>query len=150
MRILRVIAFVCLPVAFACSSSTSTGVPALDGGNAGNDSGSPAPSDDGGTPKSDGGKDDASSKDAAADVVKEAEPEPKDVAGSSECDAYCAKVEECGSTCVPATDCKVPTGKCAASVRDYLDCQATSGQWYCGSSGFSVVHSCKYDASLCQ
>lgn len=154
MRTLRVFAAVCLSFGFACSSSSSTGSFLQDGGSSkGSDSGTAATeeqeeNEDGGT----SGTLDASKKDSATtvDAAKEAAAEPKDVAGSAECDAYCAKVESCGSTCVPSTDCKVASGKCAAAVRDFLGCQASTGQWYCGSSGFSVVHNCQYDATLCQ
>jgi hypothetical protein len=89
-------------------------------------------------------------KDAGVDAAKDAAPPPTDVADSAECKAYCAKMKsQCNSTCIPKTDCAIKSGQCAASTRDYLDCETTQGQWYCGSGGFSIVSSCTRDTSLC-
>lgn len=150
-RVFRAAVAACLSIAFAaaCSSTNSTGFPTSDAGQ----SGQPGDETDSGTTKTDAGKVKADAgkeeepKDAA---VKEAAAPVKDVADSTECDAYCAKVEACGSTCVPKDDCKVPTGQCAASVKERLDCEATTGQWVCGSGGFSIIHNCKYDPTLCE
>lgn len=88
-------------------------------------------------------------KDAGTDA-RDAAPPPTDVAGSAECTAYCAKMQsQCGKTCTPKSDCAVAKGQCAESTRAFLDCQTTKGQWYCGGDGFSIVHSCKRDTSLC-
>jgi hypothetical protein len=73
-----------------------------------------------------------------------------DVADSAECKQYCDRGQsECGATCSPETSCAIPAGQCSASTQAYIKCQAETGQYYCGGDGFSIVHSCKYDASLC-
>jgi hypothetical protein len=90
-------------------------------------------------------------QDAGADAAKDAGPPPTDVAGSAECTAYCTKMKnQCNRTCVPKSDCAIPAGQCEASERAYLDCQTTKGTWYCGADGFSIVSSCKRDATLCK
>lgn len=76
-------------------------------------------------------------------------PAPTDVAGSAGCEAYCEQAEtQCSATCTPTT-CKIEAGHCAASTEDFLLCQAQTGTWYCGADGYSIVHNCKYDESLC-
>lgn len=90
-------------------------------------------------------------KDAGVpDAAKDSGPPPTDVEGSAECTAYCAKMKkDCNMTCIPKSDCKIASGQCAASTKDFLDCKTTTGQWHCGSGGFSIVHNCKLDTSLC-
>jgi hypothetical protein len=44
-------------------------------------------------------------------------------------------------------DCAQKTGKCANFTRQYLQCEVDTGQWYCGSSGYSIVSQCD---SVCQ
>ncbi len=84
-----------------------------------------------------------------ATVTKDAGPPPTDVVGSAACDAYCARLKgACKITCMKS-DCAIPRGQCAASTKAYLQCEADTGQFYCGSSGFSVVSSCEQDTSVC-
>jgi hypothetical protein len=72
---------------------------------------------------------------------------PTDVAGTPGCNAYCAKMQSaCSKTCVPSKDCKIESGQCASSQEKFLNCEATTGQWYCGADGFSVVHDCDFSA----
>ena len=81
------------------------------------------------------------------------DPEPEtatDVADSAECKQYCDRGQsECGASCSPEIKCEIPAGQCAASTRAYLACQAQTGSYYCGSDGYSLVHNCDYDTSLC-
>lgn len=89
-------------------------------------------------------------KDAGTDAAKDAGPPPTDVASSAACTAYCAKMKtECNKTCIPKTDCAIEKGQCAASTEKFLACKTTQGTWYCGGSGFSIVHNCKRDTSVC-
>lgn len=129
----------------ACSDDSSPG----DGDR---DSGTPKDSGSGerdtGTP--DATPDGSSPADAGTDAAKDAGPPPTHVTGTPECNAYCAKLKQtCNSDC-HADTCKIERRQCAASTQKYLDCQTRTGQWYCGSSGHSIVHSCKYDTALCQ
>ena len=89
-------------------------------------------------------------KDAGTDAAKDSGPPPTDIVGSAECTAYCAKMKgQCNKTCIPKSDCAIPHGQCAASTRDYLDCETQTGTWYCGADGFSIVSSCTRKTSLC-
>lgn len=74
----------------------------------------------------------------------------RSIQGSAECKLFCDTLAtECpGQTCGP-TKCDVPTGHCAASYKAYLKCQAETGSWSCGSGGYSIIHSCRKDTSLC-
>lgn len=88
--------------------------------------------------------------DGGTGAGKDSGPPPTDVADSAECQAYCAKMKTtCNRTCDPKVDCKIESGQCAASTRDYVDCKTTKGSWSCGSSGFTIISSCKRNASLC-
>lgn len=90
-------------------------------------------------------------KDASIDAAKDSGPPPTDVVGSAECTAYCAMMtSKCSRTCVPESDCAIQSGQCAASTRDYLDCQTTHGSWFCGADGFSIVSSCSPNTSRCK
>jgi hypothetical protein len=72
-----------------------------------------------------------------------------DITGSNECAAFCAKVKGACGTCDPANDCAIPAGSCAQAEKAYLQCEATAGQFSCGSSGWAVVSSCQRDVSVC-
>ena len=82
---------------------------------------------------------------AAADTA------PEDITMSKECKALCDAVKAAcpSATCDPKFDCAVKSPHCVASTKPVLDCKAKTGSISCGSSGFSIVHSCKYDDSVC-
>lgn len=77
---------------------------------------------------------------------------PEDITKSKECQDLCAAiVKACpGVTCDPKVECAVKSGHCIASTKPVLECKATMGSISCGSGGFSIVHSCKYDDSVCK
>jgi hypothetical protein len=76
---------------------------------------------------------------------------PEDITKSKECQDLCAAiVKACPSvTCDPKVECAVKSGHCVASTKPVLACKASTGSISCGSGGFSIVHSCKYDDSVC-
>jgi hypothetical protein len=151
--------------AAACSATvTSTDPGPLPGSDAGpshdgGGGGDAAPAPEASVPE-DGG-DEASSRpdgsaidarppdDAQADVKN-----PTDVAGTPECDAFCAWLQQqCpGYTCIEAVDCRIQSGQCAASERAYLGCipnPASSSQAGCDSMGYAIITSCSFDTSVC-
>jgi hypothetical protein len=75
----------------------------------------------------------------------------KDVAGSAECKAWCDRLHaDCPAfTCDPAFDCAIKAGDCAASEKAFLACQAQTGQFVCGTDGYSVLHGCKRNPAVC-
>ena len=144
-----------LLAAAACSVSTTSPSPIFD-----DDAGS-GPGGDSGTPGQDASRppssDDASvadtgpGTDSAPPPKPDAGPPPTDVGGSAECTAYCAKAQnDCNATCIPKSDCAIPAGQCAASTKAFLACETQTGQWYCGTDGFSIVSDCQQDTSLCK
>ncbi len=73
------------------------------------------------------------------------------MAESAACKSWCANLNTaCGQPkCDPKTDCKIPAGQCAASTEAFLQCQASTGSFSCGSGGHTILHNCKKDASSC-
>jgi hypothetical protein len=73
---------------------------------------------------------------------------PVDVAHSKACTDYCAKASKCG-TCDPSADCAPPAGSCDKAQVAYLQCEADTGQFVCGTDGWAVLSSCHRDNSVC-
>jgi len=74
-----------------------------------------------------------------------------DITTSTECNAYCDKaMSMCMADCDRTFACRIRAGDCAASTRAFLKCTVDTGQWACAAGGFSVLSSCKRDATLCQ
>jgi hypothetical protein len=72
------------------------------------------------------------------------------VKDSAACKTWCKKLwDSCSRECDPLKDCEVKIGQCAKSTEAYLSCQVDTGSWSCGSSGYSIVASCKRDPSVC-
>jgi hypothetical protein len=67
-----------------------------------------------------------------------------DYTHTPQCDAFCAKVASAcpGETCDRAIDCAQKTGACANFTPQYLQCEVDTGQFYCGSGGYSIVSQC--------
>lgn len=80
---------------------------------------------------------------------KNDKPQETDITQSAECKAYLDKIDECGFTPIPGKDCAIEKGQCATSQKAYLKCQVERATWYCGKDGYSIIGSCKLDASLC-
>jgi hypothetical protein len=125
-------------VLIACSSSSSTDSPDL-------------PQDAGRESDAIGGSADSSDANALTDAagsLREGGIDSGDVASSSACAAYCAKVSQCGK-CDPSFDCAPPDGSCPRAQIAYLQCEADTGQFICGSSGWAVISNCHRDNSVC-
>ncbi len=99
-------------------------------------------SDTGHAPETDG------PTDSSVDVA--APPVPTSVKGSAECKAWCdTLMSACGRTCAPEKDCEIRIGQCADSTKNFLQCQVDDGSWSCGADGYTIISSCKRDASVC-
>jgi hypothetical protein len=78
----------------------------------------------------------------------------RNVAASSECDAWCTKGAglACASTtCDRFFFCGVPKGSCEAATQAALKCAVEKGTWACSknSSSWSVSSSCPTFSELC-
>jgi len=77
-------------------------------------------------------------------------PTVHNVSKSRECDAVCTKIEACGAQCDRDDKCKIDRGKCAASKKALLRCEADKGAFTClPPSGYSMASPCAEDESLC-
>ncbi|MEJ7732219.1 MAG: hypothetical protein WKG00_23810 [Polyangiaceae bacterium] len=77
-------------------------------------------------------------------------PSVHNVSTSAECDAVCKRIEACGARCDRDERCKIERGKCPASKRALLQCEATKGTFTClPPSGFTVASGCNEDEALC-
>ena len=77
-------------------------------------------------------------------------PTVHNVSSSPECDAVCKKIEGCNAQCDRDDQCKIERGKCAASKKALLRCQAEKGAFTClPPAGFSTASTCVEDESIC-
>jgi hypothetical protein len=77
-------------------------------------------------------------------------PAVHNVSSSPECDAVCKKIEGCGAQCDRDAQCKIDRGKCVASKKALLRCQAEKSVFTClPPSGFSTASTCVEDEALC-
>ena len=77
-------------------------------------------------------------------------PTVHNVATSPECDGVCKKIEACGTKCDRDDKCKIERGKCAASTRALLRCEAEKGTFTClPGSAYAMTSPCVEDATLC-
>ena len=76
-------------------------------------------------------------------------PTVHNVSSSPECDAVCKKIEGCGATCDRDAQCKIDRGKCAASKKAVLECQAEGAFTCLPPAGFSMASTCVEDEALC-
>ncbi|MGZ3418183.1 MAG: hypothetical protein ACXVEF_14245 [Polyangiales bacterium] len=92
-----------------------------------------------------------STSEDSAPAETAADTGPEDITKSKECKDLCDAISAAcpGKMCDPAFDCAVKSPHCVASTKVVLECKATTGSISCGADGFSIIHSCKYDDSVC-